>query len=84
MYGLYELGKSKLLPVFLPSAKGKQNNFHSTVLVKRKKKEQATFFHNFNEMSISKAFKLRPSEYVLQSYPESRPINCGVQNCCIS
>lgn len=67
---------------FLNSTKGIENDFHSTVLeFEGKKKKQVTLIVKFNEVPISKAFKLSPTEYMHQSYPESRSKNCGVQKC---
>lgn len=44
------------------------------------KEKNRLVFLKFNEGPISKPFKLCFSEYMLQSYPKSRQINCGVQN----
>lgn len=71
---------------FLNSTKGIENYFHSTILEfeEKKKKKQVTLIVKFNELPISKAFKLCSTEYMHQSYPESRSTNCGVQKCWVS
>lgn len=59
--------------------KRKQFWYHSSWIWKKKKWKRLVLL-KFNEVPISKSFKLCPNEYMLQSYPKSRWVNCGVQN----